>query len=509
MSITSFAFLCCYALLLLLYYVIPKKAQWMLLLIASIGYFLTAGKPWLLIYPVAAIITVYCGALYIDRVKEQKKRKTALSLIVVFCLLLLVILKYCNFGIYTYNALALRLSFLSTCSFRMNLPVPLGISFYTLALLGYLFDVYYEIGRPQRNFFKFALFGMYFPVMLSGPIIRYRDVEERLYAPHKFDYVQVTYGFQRMLWGFFKKLVIAERMAVIVNTVYGNYTEYSGIYLFLATICFAFQLYADFSGGMDIVIGLSQTLGIQIAENFRTPYFSRSIQEFWRRWHITLGEWLKDYLFYPLLRTQKFASLQESLKKKCGKKKGKKYATLLAMFILWFAIGMWHGGSWKFIVGSGLLQWLYIAVGEIGEPLWAKMRSLCRIKEGNKAFAFWQQLRTFLLMCAGFVFFRAGSFTEGLRIYKNMFCVWNPQVLWNGSLFALGLDAVELVIGVFALLLLLAVSVLQQKKPVRERIAAKNIVIRWTIWYILLFMVILLGYYGPGYSVTEFIYQGF
>ena len=481
----------------------------MLLLIASIGYFLTAGEPWLLIYPVAAIITVYCGALYIDRVKGQKKRKTALSLIVVFCLLLLVILKYCNFGIYTYNALALRLSFLSTCSFRMNLPVPLGISFYTLALLGYLFDVYYEIGRPQRNFFKFALFGMYFPVMISGPIIRYRDVEERLYAPHKFDYVQVTYGFQRMLWGVFKKLVIAERMAVIVNTVYGNYTEYSGIYLFLATICFAFQLYTDFSGGMDIVIGLSQTLGIQIAENFRTPYFSKSIQEFWRRWHITLGEWLKDYLFYPLLRTQKFASLQESLKKKCGKKQGKKYATLLAMFILWFAVGMWHGGSWKFIVGSGLLQWLYIAVGEIGEPLWAKMRSICRIKEGNKAFAFWQQLRTFLLMCAGFVFFRAGSFTEGLRIYKNMFSVWNPQVLWNGSLFALGLDAVELVIGVFALLLLLAVSLLQQKRSVRERIAAKNIVIRWTIWYILLFVVILLGYYGPGYSVTEFIYQGF
>ena len=509
MSITSFAFLCCYAVLLLLYYVVPKKMQWGLLLVASIGYFLTAGELWLIIYPIAAIIIVYCGALYIDRVKEQKKKKTALSLIVVFCLLLLVVLKYCNFGIYTYNALAMRLSFLSTCSFAINFPVPLGISFYTLALLGYLFDVYYEIGKPQKNFFKFALFGMYFPVMLSGPILRYRDVENQLYAPHKFDYVQVTYGFQRMLWGFFKKLVIAERMAVIVNTVYGNYTQYPGIYIFIATVCFAFQLYADFSGGMDIVIGLSQTFGLKIAENFRTPYFSKSIQEFWRRWHITLGEWLKDYLFYPLLRTQQFSALQDTLKKKFGKKKGKKYATLLAMFVLWFAVGMWHGGSWKFIVGSGLLQWFYIAAGELGEPLWAKMRTLCKIKEGNKVFALWQQLRTFLLMCASFVFFRAGSFTEGLRIYKNMFSACNPQVLWNGSLFALGLDWIEFTIGVMTLLVLLAISVLQQKQSVRERIATKNIVIRWSIWYVLLFVVILWGYYGPGYSVSEFIYQGF
>lgn len=509
MSITSFAFLCCYAVLLLLYYVVPKKMQWGLLLAASIGYFLTAGELWLIIYPIAAIIIVYCGALYIDRVKEQKKKKTALSLIVVFCLLLLVALKYCNFGIYTYNALAMRLSFLSTCSFAINFPVPLGVSFYTLALLGYLFDVYYEIGKTQKNFFKFALFGMYFPVMLSGPILRYRDVEDQLYVPHKFDYVQVTYGFQRMLWGFFKKLVIAERMAVMVNTVYGNYTQYPGIYIVLATVCFAFQLYADFSGGMDIVIGLSQTFGLKIAENFRTPYFSKSIQEFWRRWHITLGEWLKDYLFYPLLRTQIFASLQDGLKKKFGKKKGKKYATLLAMFVLWFAVGMWHGGSWKFIVGSGLLQWFYIAAGELGEPLWTKLRSFCRIKEGNKLFAFWQQVRTFLLMCASFVFFRAGSFTEGLCIYKSMFSAWNPRVLWNGALFELGLDWIEFTIAVLTLLVLLVVSVLQQKQPVRERIAAKNIVIRWCIWYVLLFVVILWGYYGPGYSVSEFIYQGF
>lgn len=509
MSITSFAFLCCFCVLLLLYYVIPKKLQWVLLLAASVGYFLSAGEMWLIIYPMAVILIAYFGALYIDRVKEQKKKKTALSLIVVFCLLILVVLKYCNFGIYTYNALALRLSFLSTCAFTIHFPVPLGISFYTLALLGYVFDVYYEIGRVQKSFWKFALFGLYFPVMLSGPILRYRDVEEQMYAPHKFDYVQVTGGLQRMLWGFFKKLVIAERMAVIVNTVYGNYTSYPGLYVFLATICFAFQLYADFSGGMDIVIGLSQTFGIRLPENFRTPYFSKSIQEFWRRWHITLGEWLKDYLFYPLLRTGWFSALQDSWKKKFGKKKGKKYATLAAMLVLWFAVGMWHGGSWKFIVGSGLMQWAYIAAGELGEPFLKKLKSFFGIKEGNRVFAFFQQLRTFLLMCAAFVFFRAGSFTEGLSIYKTMFSTLNLRVLWDGSLFQLGLDRIEFIIAILMLMVLCGVSILQQKRSVREYIAGKNIFLRWSIWYALLFIVILWGYYGPGYSVSEFIYQGF
>lgn len=509
MQITSFAFLCFFAAVLLLYYIVPKKIQWAFLLAVSIGYFLTAGELWMIIYPVLAIITVYFGALYVDRVKEQKKRKAVLSLVVVFCLLMLAVLKYCNFGIYTYNGFAQRISVLPECLLKVDVPVPLGISFYTLALLGYLFDVYYEIGRPQRNFFKFALFGLYFPVLVSGPIIRYRDVEDQLYAPHKLDYTRITYGFQRMLWGYFKKLVIAERMAVIVNTVYGNPASYPGMYIFLATICFAFQLYADFSGGMDIVIGVSETFGIKIAENFRTPYFSKSIQEFWRRWHITLGEWLKDYLFYPLLRTRVFTGLQEKCKKKFGKKTGKKIAVYPAMFLLWFAVGMWHGGSWKFIIGSGLLHWFYIVSGELLEPLWAKLRRVFRVSEEGRAFTLFRQVRTFLLVCAGFVFFRAASFTEGLKIYQYLFTAWNPQVLWNGGMLSLGLDFVELTIAVVSLLILLTVSLLQEKGSVRDRIAGKNIAVRWIIWYALLFYVILLGYYGPGYNVTEFIYQGF
>lgn len=509
MGITSYEFLCSFAVVLLLYYLIPKRIQWIFLFLVSILYFLTAGAPWLLLYPAVSVTTVYAGALYIDGVKEQKKKKAALSLIVVFCLLLLVVLKYSNFCLYTYNAFAMRLFPGANLLSTVQLPVPLGISFYTLALLGYLFDVYYEIGKPQRNFLKFALFGFYFPVIVSGPILRYRDMEEQLYAPHKANYKQITYGLQRMTWGFFKKLVIAERLALIVETVFGDYRTYSGFYIPLTTICFAFQLYADFSGGMDIVIGLSETLGIRIAENFRTPYFSRSIQEFWRRWHITLGEWLKDYLFYPLLRTKAFERLQEACRKRLGKKTGKRIATFVPMFLLWFAVGMWHGGAWKFIIGSGLLHWCYIVGGELLTPLWNRMKALCHMSGDSLFLKGWQQLRTFLLVCAGFLFFRAESFSEGCRMYAAMFSGWNLNILWDGSLLNMGLDVPDTILTVLSLIILLIVSILQQKEGLRDRIARRNIVIRWVIWYALLFSVILFGYYGPGYSAAEFIYQGF
>ncbi len=509
MAITSFSFLCFFAVVLLLYYLIPKRVQWVFLLLVSLFYFVSAGSPWLLLYPVFTITIVYWAALYVDRVKEQKKRKCALSLVVVFCLILLIVLKYFNFGIYTYNAITMRLFPGSTLLPETNFLIPLGISFYSLALLGYLFDVYYEISKPQKNYLKLMLFGIYFPITVSGPIMRYRDMEDSLYAPHKPDYRNITFGLQRTLWGLFKKLVIAERMAVIVNTVFDDYAAYPGIYIFVAAICFAFQLYTDFSGAMDIILGISETFGIKVAENFQTPFFAGSIQEFWRRWHITLGTWMKDYLFYPLLRTNGFMKLQNNLKKKLNKKTGKKIAVFIAMFVLWFAVGMWHGGAWKYIIGSGLLHWCYIVLGEITQPVSKRVFTFFKLKETNKGLRFLRQIRTFLLVSAGFVFFRAVSFTDGLSMFRYLFSTFNPGILADGSMLQLGLDYVEVAVTFVSLLLLLAVSIYQQKRSVREWLAQRNIVIRWIILYALLFYVILLGYYGPGYSASEFIYQGF
>lgn len=509
MGLTSFKFLCFFAVLLLVYYSIPKRWQWKALLFASIAFFLISNTGWLILYPALAVLIVYLGTYFIEQMKEQKQKQMVLSSVVVLIVLMLGVLKYSNFGIYTYNAIASRItdnpSYLSLFQFL----VPLGISFYTLSILGYVFDVYYGIGKREVNILKLALFGFYFPTIISGPITRYSAMEKEFFAEHRLNYREITFGMQRILWGFFKKLVISERLAIIVNTVYNDYEAYPGTYIFLATICFAFQLYTDFSGAMDIVIGVSQTLGIKVEENFKTPFFSKSMQEFWRRWHITLGVWLKDYLFFPLLRTQFFMKLPKKLQKKVSKKLSKQITTFGAMFVLWFTVGLWHGGSWHYIFGSGILHWCYIVLGEVLAPFWERIRIKCNINKDHKGFNFFQRIRTFLLVCSGFLFFRAGSFTSGSHMFRTMLGTWNPQIIWNGAILDLGLDGIETVIVLISLGVLLIVSTLQQKIGIREEISKKSIIIRWLIFYALLFYVILLGYYGPGYSAAEFIYQGF
>lgn len=222
-----------------------------------------------------------------------------------------------------------------------------------------------------------------------------------------------------------------------------------------------------------------------------------------------VGSVAERLLIFSAASYKDAGKLAEKAKAKFGKKAGKQIVTFTAMFVLWFAVGLWHGGSWKFIIGSGLLHWCYIVLGEVLEPAWCKLRVLFHVKKESQGFILFQRVRTFLLVCSGFLFFRASSLTEACNMYKALFTTWNPQILWNGSLLTLGLDMIELMIAIVSLLILLTVSNLQQTEGIRDRLARKNIIIRWIILYALLFYVILLGYYGPGYSAAEFIYQGF
>lgn len=508
-TFTSFQFFCFFGIILLLYYLIPKKTQWVFLLGISVIYYLLTGSGLLILYPIAVCLAAYVGIHVMAGTDDTRRRRIALWLTVAVLLGILVVLKYVNFGINIVNGLAAVFGAKEGIVKGLGLLAPLGISFYTFSVLSYVIDVYNGIAKPQNNFAKLSLYGLFFPVILSGPILRYREDGEQFFEPHAFDYRQVTFGLQRMLWGLFKTLVISERIKLIVNTVYGDYIAYPGFYIMLATVCFAFQLYTNFSGGMDLALGMSQCFGLKLPENFETPFFARSISEYWRRWHITLGVWMKEYVFYPLLRTETFAKFGSKLRKKYGKKRGKQFTTFAGMFLLWLTVGIWHGGAFKFIVGSGLLHWFYIVSGELLTPLWDRLKALCRLGADNLILKGWQQLRTFFLVCGGLVFFRAESFRESFRLFGVMFSTWNPQIFWNGSLLDLGLDLPDIVVTILSLFVLLIVSSLQQKSEVRELIARKNIVVRWTIWYVLLFSVILFGCYGPGYSAAEFIYQGF
>ena len=520
MSITSFYFLIFYVFILFIYYIVPKRIQWVILLAASLFYFLTSGNAILILYPLAAVVISHLGSHFIVKTENKREelkgkgknpdviKRYILWVTISGILLFLIIIKYINFAVNTVNGIGSLFGNNTVFFHSFNWLVPLGISYYSLSLIGYVADVYYGIAEQEKNLGKLTVYGMYFPVMISGPILKYREDGEQFFQPHFLNYRHVTRGMQRMLWGFFKKLIISERMAVIVNTVYGNYLDFPGGYIWIGTICFAFQLYTDFSGCMDIVLGMSETFGIRLPENFERPFFSENISEYWRRWHITLGIWMKEYVFYPLLRTSLFVKMGKKLRKRFGKKWGKQLTTFTAMFFLWFTVGIWHGGNWKYIIGSGLLHWFYIVCGEITAPWTGKIMNTLHIKTESTGLRIFRIFRTFFLVNIGFVFFRAAGGLDALKMLRAA-AVSNAGEIMSGGFLHLGLDWIEIVISAAALFLLLLISIMQGKGSVRDRIAGKKLFQRWVIWYALLFMVILLGYYGPGYSAAEFIYQGF
>lgn len=509
MGITSFYFLCFFAGILIVYYIMPKRLQWLFLLLCSIAYYLFTDSAALILYPVFSVAACYIGIRVISSAENERRKKAALIAVIAVNIGILFMLKYINFGIYTVNGIAKFMGHKGSVLRGFKLIAPLGVSFYTFSLIGYVIDVYYGIASVQMNPLKLALYGMYFPAVISGPILKYRDCGEQFFEPHSFDYNRVTRGMQRMLWGFFKKLVIAEKLGVVVSTVYGEYRNYSGTYIWIATIFYAFQLYTDFSGCMDIVLGISESFGLILPENFNTPFFSKSISEYWRRWHITLGAWMKDYVFYSLLRSKFFTRLNKSWKKKFGKKRGKQFNTFAAMFILWFMVGIWHGGAWKYVIGSGLLHWFYIVMEELLEEPCAKFMKKFNINPQGRAVNAVRIIRTFFLVCIGDLFFRAKNVPVAFKMLKSAVSVWNPAVLWNGAMLNFGLSGVEFIIVIVSLFILLVVSLLQQKGSVRDMIAARALPIRWLIWYMLLFWVILFGSYGPEYNAADFIYQGF
>ncbi len=508
MQLTSFTYLCFVIVSLILYYLMPRKHRWIILLLSGMVFALSYGDRWLIIYPVAASFVTYLSAILMPR-----NRKLWFAVGIIGDLGMLIALKYLNFPIYTINGIG-RLVNGGTDIFKpLSFLVPLGISFYTLSLMDYLRNVYFEAEEAEHNYFKMLLFTTYFPCIVSGPINRYSKFVPQITEGAVFEYDRLAFGAQRILWGFFKVLVISNRLEVLVSTIYSDTSVYNGTYVVVAALAFTMQLYTNFSGSIDIIMGTSVCFGIELEENFRQPFFAKSVQEFWRRWHITLGTWAKDFVFYPVLRSGAFVTLSSRLKDRYDKKKAKRITNMLAMFILWFTVGLWHGGAWKYIIGSGLLHWLFITCEEALEGKKKKPSTADGSGAGspkaNTLKDVLRMIRTYLLVSASFVFFASADLTSGIKAYRDMFGAFNPEILWNGSLLSLGLELKDILILAASLILLLAVSMINEKNDVFKTVASLKLVPRWCIYLIVLFAVLLLGSYGPGYSATEFIYQGF
>lgn len=544
MLFTSYEFVGFLLLLLIVYYLIPKKYQWHLLLSAGYVFYFMAGA-YCLLYIIVTTITVYLLACKIENLrteqehfsqenkavlsKEEKKsykngikRKQWKALLIgLFCNLgILAVVKYTNFAIYNVN-MALYLFGSGKQLGFFDIALPMGISFYTFQALGYMIDVYRGAVKAERNLFRFALFVSFFPQLVQGPISRFDDLRKTLYQEHPFDIKTVSFGLQRILWGFFKKLVIADRILVGVNEIVQNPESYGGAYVFVGMLFYALELYADFTGGIDITIGVAQTLGITVIENFNRPYFSKSIKEYWRRWHITMGTWFTDYIFYPISVCKPMLQFSKFSREHFGEVIGKRMPVYLSSFAVWLATGIWHGASWNFVVW-GLGNWALIMLSQELTPLYRKFhegvdgfvnknRPAERkfILENTGYYRFFQMIRTiFLMSCLrSFDCYRDVPLT--FRMLGTMFTDKNWHILWDASLLTLGLTGIDYAVLSGGLCLLVFVSLLQRSGSIRERIAKKPYPVRFVVWFLLFLTVLLMGAYGIGYDASQFIYNQF
>lgn len=503
MTIISFSFLVFLFLSVIVYYIFPKKYRWIILLISSLIFFLSSCSLNLIYYLFSGIVMTYAGAILINKFEENKKYKKLFFILSLVAIIMpLFAFKYLNILPLTVNAFG-RMFNLDFGFTTINLLAPLGISYYTLSLISYVVDVYWGTCKPEKNILKHALFACYYPSIISGPIIRYPYMKEQFFSIRKINWSNIYVGFYRIVFGLMKKLVIADGLAQIVSQIFSDYNTYSGVYIIFGLICYAIQIYADFSGCMDIVIGASRMYGVILPENFDSPFFSKNLSEFWRRWHISLGTWGKDYLMYPLLKSSLFQKLGSKCRKKFGKKIGKKIPTILSIFILWLLIGIWHGASFRYIFAAGILPWIYLTVGQIFENVPNKLTKVLHINTNTFSFRLFQSLRTFAFMCFIWLFVCAPTLSSSTSVIK---AILNPSDLYLYS------SLPQLAQPVFTLLiiLLIVVDYLNYRKiNVFEKFKEQNIIFRWIVLFILIVVILLYGHYGPLYNSVDFIYGGF
>ena len=507
------------------YYLLPKKGQWVALLAASmVFYCVGGGKTVLYVFYTAATVYVsgrllgHFNALRRAAPKEERKAITAKykpyrrGVVLFACLanfVLLYILKYWNFTAELLQPLADQVSPGSQIPLS-ELVLPLGISYFIFQSVGYVIDVYRDKYQPEKNFAKLLLFVSFFPQMVQGPIGRFNQLAPQLLAQRSADYTNLKYGIQLMMWGYFKKMVIADRAAVLVNTVLDDPWSYSGSILAVGVLFYCIQLYGDFSGGIDIARGVARMFGIDLAENFRRPIFSTSLTDFWRRWHITLGAWMRDYLFYPLSLSKPFGRLGRFTRKHIKGKLGKILPTSLATFIVYFVIGIWHGANWRY-VAFGFWNGGIITLSLLLAPQFLVWKEKLHINDKSLGWHIFQVVRTNILVFFGRYITRAPRFLTAVWMVKETFLHPNLPDLWNGTLLSLGLTGWDLAVLWIGVAIMLAAEWYQEKQgPIRPMLETKPVWFQWLTTMVLpLAILFCLGVLRADYIPEGFIYQQF
>ena len=540
LTYTSLNFLFFVLATMLVYFLFPaKKYKWTVLLAASVFFYIVCGYKFAF-YILFTTLSTYLIALWIERVadkskkllkekkkewdREQKKnyknrikvqKRLIMALALVINFGILAFLKYYNFFAGSLNDVLGSFGVAFSAP-TLKLVLPLGISFYTFQSMGYIVDVYREKTAAQRNPFKLLLFVSFFPQIIQGPISIYDQLAHQLFEPHEFSFTRMKHGMELILWGFFKKLVIADRAAVLITAVEKNYAQYNGTALTFTILLYALQLYADFSGGIDISRGVAQIFGIDMIDNFKRPYFSRSINEYWRRWHISLGGWLKNYLFYPIAMSNVFINAGKKMKNTrfgktaAGAHVAKVLPTSIASLIVFLVVGVWHGADWKY-VAFGLWNGVIIMLSILLQPLFDGVVDKLHIKRTNPFFIGFQIFRTLIVVLVGYVFDVAPSFGEGMRTLTEFFTNQNiPQAFEQLSKIPL-IAHDYAVIGLGGVVILIA-SLIQERHQdtdIRHMLDKKSFATRFALLYIGVMSVVIFGIYGSGYNAADFVYMQF
>ncbi len=485
MLFNSIPFLIFFPLVVLLYFLIPYRFRTIWLLLVSYYYYMYLDPKYAL-FLVASTLITYFGGRFVAAADTQRKKKLFVALSVVLNLFFLIFFKYANFLTDTCSGL-LALLGVQYEPAKLNLILPVGISFYTFQSLSYIIDSYRGEVKTEKNIIKYALFVSFFPNILAGPIERSKNLLHQFDEKHDFDYERVRDGLILMLWGYFQKVVIEARLSILTDMVYGNFKEYTGITLVIGIFFYGFKIYCDFASYSNIAIGAAKVMGFTLMTNFKQPFFSRNVKEFWRRWHISLNTWFVDYLYIPM-----------------GGSRVPKWRKYFNTMVVFLASGMWHGASLTYIMW-GATNGIFQIAGDLLKPVRRKCCALLHYDFSNRFGKALQIAFTFILFHISLVFFVSGSITDAFEIFGRMFTDFSLLPLIDGTLYTLGLGVSNFYILLFSLVILLIVDLVQEKKEAFAYLAAKPFVVRWAFYYLLIGMVLL----SCNLSTQEFLYMNF
>lgn len=480
-----------------------KTAQRLVLIIANLSFICFAADIRTLVIVLLLVTFVYFIGIAIEKKIELKQKKQSKALMWLGVIIVIAVL--CYFKFFKESFELIRTVLAGQGLEVSELVTPIGLSYYSLSMAAYIIDVYHKKYSAERDFLGFLLFITFFPAIIQGPIGLHKSVVPQFKEQHYFEWNRVIKGLQRILWGYFQKVVIADRIGIIVLGILGDDNSV-GFLVFWAMVLYSFQIYTDFSGGIDVIMGVSEILDIKLAENFRAPLVSKSVTEFWQRWHMSLGTFMEKYIYYPIVLNRSVMKFSKKIKNSYMQKV---FSATLASIIVFVLVGIWHGTGWNYVV-YGCYQALFVSSAVLLGPVYKKAKVQLNINDSSISWGIFATLRTFIILVFGRMFTRARDLTQAIELLTKTFSKWNPHVLVDGTLYNYGLDIKNYYLMIACIIIVIIVDVMHNKGvKIRDSLMQKDIVFRFTVYYIALFAIIILGIYGSEYSSASFIYQGF